>query len=142
MTQESAKAFKCEEYIKTEKVCCFQTFSSSRQHDRLQWGQNTLELLKILDPIECKNMIRYLNATDSNELNNYNIQSSFSFFDNSDYQNKIEQVQKPFRKEKLNAWDIGTFVYDEHYQHWIFNFTQNYYSRCRSDREHLISRKS
>ena len=29
-------------------------------------------------------MIRYLNATDSNELNNYNIQSSFSFFDDKD----------------------------------------------------------
>ena len=57
-------------------------------------------------------MIGYLNATDSNELNNYNIQSSFSFFDDSDYQNKIEQVQQPFRVKKLNAWHIGTFVYD------------------------------
>ena len=60
-------------------------------------GKNTLELPKRLDPIECKNMIRYLNATDSKELNNYNIQSSFSFFDDSDYRNKIEQFQKPFR---------------------------------------------
>ena len=58
-------AFKCEAYIKTEKVWCSQTFTSSRRYDRLQWGQNTLELPKILDPIECKNMIRYLNATDS-----------------------------------------------------------------------------
>ena len=73
------KAFKCEAYIKTEKVWCSQTFSSSRRYARLQWGQNTLELPKILNPIECKNMIRYLNATDSNGINNYNIQSSFSF---------------------------------------------------------------
>ena len=58
--------------------------------------QKTLELPKILDRVECKNMIRYLNATDSNELNNYNIQSSFSFFDDTDYQKKIEQVQQPF----------------------------------------------
>ena len=63
-------------YIKTEKNWCSQTFSSSRQYDRLQWGQKTLELPKILDPIECKNMIRYLNATDGNELNNYKIQKS------------------------------------------------------------------
>ena len=35
------KAFKCEAYIKTEKVWCSQTFSSSRRYDRLQWGQNT-----------------------------------------------------------------------------------------------------
>ena len=54
------KAFKCEAYIKTEKVWCSQTFSSSRRYDRFQWGQNTFELPKILDPIvECKNMIRY-----------------------------------------------------------------------------------
>ena len=68
-------------------------------------------------------MIRYLNASDSKELNNYNKQSSFSFFDDSDYQNKIEQVQQPFTVKRLNAWHIGTFVYDEHYPDWIVNFT-------------------
>ena len=136
------KAFKCEAYVKTEKVWCSQTFTSSRRYDRLQWGQNTSELPKILDPIECKNMIRYLNATDSNELNNYNIQSSFSFFDDSDYQNKVEHIQKPLRVEQVNAWHIGTFVYDEHYPDWIVNFTQNHYSRCRSDRKHLDTRNS
>ena len=86
-------------------------------------------------------MIRDLNATDSNELNNYNIQSSFSSFDDSDYQNKTEQIQKPFRVNRLNAWHIGTFVYDEHYPDWIVNFTQKSFSKCRSDREHLITRK-
>ena len=136
------KPFKCEAYMNAEKTWFSQTFSSSRRYDRLQWGQNTLELPKILDPIECNNMIRYLNATDTNELKNYNIQSSFSFFDDSDYQNKIEQVQKPIRVEKLNVWHIGTFVYDKHYQDWIVNFTQNHYLRCRSDREHLITQKS
>ena len=87
-------------------------------------------------------MIRYLNATDSKELNNYIIQSSFSIFDDNDYQNKIERVQQPFRDDKLNAWHIGTFVFDEHYPDWIVNLTQNTYSRCRSDRKHLITRKS
>ena len=58
------KAFKCEAYTKTEKVWCSQAFSSSRRS-------------KVLDPIECKNMIRFLNDTDGNELNNYNIQRSF-----------------------------------------------------------------
>ena len=87
------KAFKCEAYIKTEKVWCSQTFTSSRRFDRFQWGQNTLELPKILDPIECKNMIRYLNATDSEELNNYKIQSSFSLFDDSNYQTKLNEFK-------------------------------------------------
>ena len=88
------KAFNCEAYIKTEKVWCSQTFTSSRRYDHLHWGRNTLELPKILDPVECKNLKRCLNAaTYSNELNNYNIQSSFSFCDDRDYQNKIEQVQ-------------------------------------------------
>ena len=103
-------------------------------------GTNTLEFPKTLDPIECKNMIRY--TTNSSELNTFNIQSSCSFVDNSDYQNKIEQVEQPFRVEKLNAWHIGTFVYDDHYQDWIVNFTQNLYSRCRNDPEHLITRNS
>ena len=87
-------------------------------------------------------MTRYLNPTDSNELNNYKIKNSFSFSDDNDYQNKIKRVQQPFRVNKLNPWHIGTFVYDEHYQDWIVNFTQNLYSRCRSDREHLITRQS
>ena len=51
------KAFKCEACVETENVWCSQTFTSSRRHDCLKWGQNTLELPKILDPIECKNMI-------------------------------------------------------------------------------------
>ena len=74
------RAFKCEAYIKTEKVWCSQTFSSSRRYDRLQWEQYTLELPKVLDPIECKNMIRNLNATDSKELNNYDIKKFFLIF--------------------------------------------------------------
>ena len=87
-------------------------------------------------------MIRYLNATDSEELNNYNIQNSYSLFDDSNYQNKIEQVQKPFRVTQLNTWHIGIFVFDENYPDWIVNFTKAPYSRCRSDREHLITRQS
>ena len=51
---KSIKAFKCEAYIKTEKVWCSQTFTSSRRYDRLDWGQNTLELPKILDPLNAK----------------------------------------------------------------------------------------
>ena len=128
------KAFKCEANIKTEKVWRSQTFTSSRRYDRLQWGQNTLELPKLLDSIECKNMIGYLNATHSEELNNYNIQNCFSLFDDSNYQNKIKRVQKPFRVTQLNTWHIGTFVFDENYPDWIVNFTKNSYSRCRSDR--------
>ena len=120
---------------------CSQTFTSSGRYDRLQWG-NTLELPKVLDPIECKNLIRYLNATDSEELNNYKIQNSFSLLDDSNYQNKIERVQKPFTVTQLNTWHIGTFVFDENYPDWIVKFTKNSYSRCRSDREHLITRQS
>ena len=31
------KAFKCEAYIKTGKIWCSQTFTSSKRHDRLHW---------------------------------------------------------------------------------------------------------
>ena len=87
-------------------------------------------------------MIRYLNATDSSELNNYNIQNSSSLFSDSNYQKRIERVQNPFRVTQLNTWHIGIFVFDENYPDWIVNFTANAYSRCRSDREHLITRQS
>ena len=53
------KDFNCEAYIKTEKVWCSQTFSSSRRYDRSQWEHNTLQFPKTFDPIECKNMMRY-----------------------------------------------------------------------------------
>ena len=55
---------------------------------------------------------------------------------------KFNKFNNHLELEDLNAWHIGTFVYDKHYQDWIVNFTQNHYSRCRSDREHLITRKS
>ena len=87
-------------------------------------------------------MIRYLNATDSEELNNYNLQNSFSLFDDSNYQNKIERVQNPFRVTQLNTWHIGTVVFDENYTVWIVNFIKISYSRGRSDREHFITRQS
>ena len=121
---------------------CSQTFTSSRRYDRLQWEQNTLELPQKRDPIECKNMIRYLNATDSEDFNNYNIQNSFSLFDNKNYQNKIERVQNPFRVTQLNTWHFGTFVFDKNYPDWIVNFTNNSHSRCRSERENSITRQS
>ena len=43
------KAFKCEAYVKTEDVCCSQTYGTSRWYDRLHKNQKTLELRKILD---------------------------------------------------------------------------------------------
>ena len=82
-------------------------------------------------------MIGHLNVTDSNELNH----SICKVFDDSDQQKTIERFQQPFRVEKLHACHIGAFVYDENYPDWIVNFTQNTYSSCRSDREHLITRK-
>ena len=94
--QKESKFSNVKRIQKTEKVWCSQSFSSSRRYDRLQWEQNTLELPKILDTVECKNMIRYLNATDGKELNNYDIQSSFSFFDDSDYQKKLNKFNNHF----------------------------------------------
>ena len=84
-------------------------------------------------------MITYLNATDSKDFNNYNIQSSY-FLMIVIIKIKLNNFNNHLG-EKLNAWYIGTFVYDEHYPDWIVNFTKNTYSRCRSDREHLITRK-
>ena len=56
--QKESKPSKVKHIKKQKKIWCSQTFSSSRRYDRLQWGQNTLDLPKIFDRIECKNMIR------------------------------------------------------------------------------------
>ena len=55
---------------------------------------------------------------------------------------KLNEFNSHFETTNSNAWHIGTFVFDEHYPDWIVNLTQNTYSRCRSDRKHLITRKS
>ena len=64
-------------------------------------GTKHIGTSKNIRPYLMQIMIRYLNATDSEELNNYNIQSSFSLFDDSNYQNTIERVQTPFRVKKV-----------------------------------------
>ena len=55
--------------------------------------------------------------------------------------NKLNKFKNHLEQKKLNAWHIGTFLYDQNYQDWIVNFSQSHYSRCRSDRGHLITRK-
>ena len=130
------KTFEIEACVKTENVWCSQTYGNSRRYDHLHWEQNTLELPKILDRFECKHLIIYVNATDSNELNKCDTQCSFTVFDGNDCQIKLESVQPPFSVEQLNAGHIGSLVYDEDYPSWILNFTH------KADTEHLITRKS
>ena len=47
-------AFKCEAYVKTHKQWCSRQ-STKHRTDRMDWYTNSLELQKIIDPIECKN---------------------------------------------------------------------------------------
>ena len=69
----------------------------------MDWYTNSLELPKLIDPIECKNLIRYLNGTNSPELNSYDYLTVLTFFDDIFSQRRIEQCQTPFTVKKLNT---------------------------------------
>ena len=94
----------------------------------MDWYTNSLELPKIIDPIECKNLIRYLNGTNSPELNNYNYFQVLTFFDDVSFQRKIEQHPTPFKVKKLNTLATGIFTYDVSDKNWMTSRSRNRYS--------------
>ena len=89
-------AFKCEAYVKTHWQWCTRPRESVYRTDRIDWYTNSLELPEIIDPLDCKKLIRYLNGTNSPELKNYDYPTVLPFFDDVTFQRKIEQHQTPF----------------------------------------------
>ena len=88
--------------------------------DRMDWYNNSLELSKFIDPIEFKNLIRYLNGTNSPELNSYDYPTVLTFFDDLSFQRIIEQYQKPFTVKKLNTLTTGIFTYVVVDKDWVY----------------------
>ena len=78
----------------------------------MDWYTNSLELPEIIDPIECKNLIRYLNGTNSPELSSYDYPSVLIFFENVSFQSILEQYQAAFTGKKLNTLKTRIFTYD------------------------------
>ena len=107
------KAFRCVAKIQKSRVYCAQGGRKYFRHDRMDWYTNAMTIPKELDPNECKNIIRFLNGTDSPELNQYSYNSSFTYFTNLpiSFQAEIERKQNPFTVTKLNTEHRGVFTY-------------------------------
>ena len=52
-----------------------------RRVDRTVWNHNTLPLPVTLDPLECKNIIRYLNGTNNRILNILHYNKTFTLLE-------------------------------------------------------------
>ena len=48
---------------------------------------------------------------------------------------KLNEFNNHIRVDKLNAWHIGTFVYDEHYQDWLVSFTRQSWKLRKTNAE-------
>ena len=55
-----------------------------------------------LDPLECKNIIRHLNGTYNEILNNLHNNKTFTLLEDHYFQERLEQFQTPFTVNKLN----------------------------------------
>ena len=80
------KAFKCVADAKKERKICFQGSVKYRCVDRTVWNHNTLPLPVTLDPLECKNIIRQLNGTNNNILNNLHYNKTFTLLEDHYFQ--------------------------------------------------------
>ena len=118
------KAFNCVAYAKKERKTCFQGSVKYRRVDRTVWSHNTL------DPLECKNIIRHLNATNNKRLNNLHYNKIFTLLEDHYFQERLEQYQTPFTVYQLNKMYTGTFIFMPADKNWIYDPTQNPYHNC------------
>ena len=72
---------------------------------------NIIERPITLYPNECKNRIRFLNGTDNIELNHFNYNNSFSFFEDPSLEKRLETVQTHFKTDYFNREIYGSFTY-------------------------------
>ena len=68
-----------------------------------------MELPLPLDLTECKLAIRHLNGTDNTQLNSYNYNNYFTFFDGIKKQQLFERYHPRFQTTRLNAYHYGWF---------------------------------
>ena len=105
------KAFKCVAYAKKEGKICFQGSVKYIRVDRIVWNHNTLPLPVTLDPLEAKNIIRHLNGTNNQLLNNLHYNKSFTRLEDLYFQERLERYQTPFTVYQLNKMYTDTFTF-------------------------------
>ena len=78
---KSIKAFNCVAYAKKERKTCFQNTIKYRRVGRTVWNHNAMPLPVTLDLLGCKSVIRHLNGTNNNILNNLHYNKTFTLLE-------------------------------------------------------------
>ena len=73
------KAYKCVAYTKKVRNNCFKSSVKDRRVDRTVGNHNTMPLPVTRDP-DCKNIIRPLNGTNNDLINNLHYKNLFHFW--------------------------------------------------------------
>ena len=133
------KAYKCAAYAKKEGKNCFQGSVKYRRVDRTVWTHNTMPLPVILDPSECKNIIRYLNGTNNKRLNNLYYKKVLTLLEDHYFQEQLEQNPTRFTVYQLNKMYTGTFTFMPADEDWINDSTRNPYHNCPAHHQFAVN---
>ena len=80
------KAYKCVAYAEKGRTICFPGYIKYRRVNRTVWNHNTVPLT-VLDPLECKHIIRHLNDTINKVMNNLQYNKTFTLLEDHYFQN-------------------------------------------------------
>ena len=133
------KAFKCEAYAKEERKICFQGSVKCRRVDLTVWNHKTLPLPIILDPLECKNLIRHLKVTNNKIFNNFNYNRTFTLLEDHYFQEKLEEYQTPFTVNNFNTMYTGTFTHMPADKTWIYDPKNNPFHNCPGNHQFEVN---
>ena len=127
------KAFRCVTDLQKIVVpYCAQGGQKNFRHDRMDWHANATTIPQELDPTECKNIIRFLNRTDSHDLHQFSqLMVLSTYFTNKprNLQTEIERKQNTFTVSKLNTVYRGVLLINLIILNWIPEKDDNPYSR-------------
>ena len=83
-----------------------------------------------LDHLECKIVIRHLNGTNSEIINNLYDNKTFTLLEDHYFQERLEQFPTPFTIYQLNKMYTGTFTFMPAGKGWIYDPNRNPYYNC------------
>ena len=92
-----------------------------------------------LDPLECQNIIRHLNGTNNEKLNNLHYNKTFKLLEDHYYQELLEQFQTPLTVNKLNKMFTGTFTFMPADEDWIYDPNKNPYHNCLAHHQYEVN---
>ena len=124
------KVFKCVAYAKEERKICFEGAVQNRRVDRTVCNHNIMPLPVTHDHLECKNIIRHLDGTNNNLLNNLQFNKTFMLLEDYYFQERLEHYQTPFTVYQLNQMYTYTFTFMPADKIWIYDPTRNPYNNC------------